>query len=80
VSNILRFRKPPHVELSGGIVTGGNDPAQIGQTRYFVEYHDEEGGVLGVWDGASYEGGVAALTAWRQNGVRAIDLLGEALS
>jgi len=80
VTSILRFRKAPYVELDGGVITGGDDPAKVGQFWHFVDYVDEEGGRLCVWDGSSYADGQRALARWRQDGVRAVDLLGEALS
>lgn len=74
-ARIIRFRKPPHVELNGGIVTRSDVAAEVGTMRYFVEYHDEEGGVLGVWDGASYAAAQGVLSKFRQEGVRALDLM-----
>ncbi len=80
MSNVLRFRKAPHVELDGGIIISDADPSKVGQHWYFLDYVDEEGGHLGVWDGPSYGEAREALALWRQDGVRAVDLIGETLS
>jgi len=77
VSNILRFRAPPRAELNGGIISRGPD---AGKQWYFVDYIDEEGGRLGVWDGHSYDAACEALAEWHQDGVQTVDLLREALS
>lgn len=80
MSNIIRFRNRPFAVLNGGVITGDSDPSKVGEVWYFVEYVDEEGGRLGVWDGPSYAAASRALAEWRRDGVRAVDLLGEALS
>ncbi|GGF82134.1 hypothetical protein GCM10007301_47810 [Azorhizobium oxalatiphilum] len=79
MSTILRFRKPPHVELYGGVISGGDRPELIGSVRYFVDYHDEEGGVVGMWDGASYDEARAVLANFRSEGMEAFDRLREAM-
>lgn len=75
MSTVLRFRTPPRAELWGGIVSRG---PRAGQPVYFIDYVDEEGGVLGVWSGASYDDGCDALKEWRQDGVHTVDRLREA--
>lgn len=75
MSNIIRFRNRPFAVLNGGVITKDSDPSNVGKFWFFVEYVDEEGDHLGVWDGPSYDEGRAALAAWRQDGVRTIDLL-----
>lgn len=76
-ARIIRFRRPPHVELNGGIVTKSDVPSEVGAMRYFIDLHDEEGDVMGVWDGASYLDAMATLAMFRQDGVRVVDLIGE---
>ncbi|QFR34706.1 hypothetical protein [Ancylobacter sp. TS-1] len=76
MSNVIRFRSPPRAELNGGVISRGPD---TGKQWYFIDYVDEEGGRLGVWDGPSYDMACEALAEWRQDGVRTVDLLREAL-
>ena len=80
MSNILRFRRAPRVELDGGVITGDPDASKVGKCWYFLDYVDEEGGRLGVWHGPSYDAACAALAQWRQDGVPTVVLLREALS
>jgi hypothetical protein len=40
-----------HIEVTGGIVAESSDPGLIGSLRYFVSYHDPDGGSLCLWDG-----------------------------
>lgn len=75
VTNILQFRKPPHVVLNGGIISCGPD---AGQPIYVLDYVSEEGERMGVWDGATYSDACRAAEFWRQDGVRVIDLVQEA--
>ncbi|WP_029006310.1 hypothetical protein [Azorhizobium doebereinerae] len=79
MSTILRFRRPPHVELYGGVISGGDRPELIGSIRYFIDYHDEEGDVVGMWDGASYDEGCSVLARFRSDGMETFDRLREAL-
>lgn len=76
MTNILQFRKPPHVELNGGIISRG---PLAGQLIYVLDYIDEDGCRLGVWDGATYDDACRAADGWRQEGVPVFDLLREAM-
>lgn len=76
MSNIIRFRKPPYVELNGGILSRGPN---AGQPIYILDYIDEDGCRLGIWDGGSYDEACQAANEWRQDGVHVVDLLREAL-
>lgn len=69
----------PYVELDGGVVTGGSDPARIGKVRYYIDLIDEDGARLGVWDGSSYDDACDVLAEYRQDGMRTVDLLRSAL-
>lgn len=71
MNTALRFRSRPYVELSSGILAAG---PHAGARVYFVDYVDEEGGRLGVWDGRSYDAARTAMKAWEQDGVRVVDL------
>lgn len=75
MSNVIRFRNRPFAELNGGVITKDANPANVGRYWFFIEYVDEEGDRLGVWDGPSYDEACVALAAWRQDGVRTVDLL-----
>lgn len=74
MGDILRFRKPPHVELHGGIISRG---PRAGQPIYLLDYVDEEGSRLGLWDGGSYDEACRAANEWRQDGFPVVDLLRE---
>lgn len=75
MSRVIRLRRPPHVELIGGIVTNSDEPAEIGRARFFIELHDPDDGVLGVWDGESYSEALEVLALYRQDGMRAINTM-----
>lgn len=76
MSTIIPFRNLPRAELHGGILTAG---PHAGEPIYLVDIIDEEGGRFGIWDGHSYEKAREVLAGCRQEGMRTVDMLGEAL-
>lgn len=63
-----------YAELGSGVVTGGDDPAKVGQLSHFITTIDADGGRTVVWDGASAEDAREALAEWQRDGVLTVDM------
>lgn len=76
MSNVVQFRTGWRAVLTGGVVTGGDDPAEVGSVRYFIELLDGREAGCVIWDGASLTDGRLALESLQQDGIRTQVALG----
>lgn len=75
MSAAISSRIGAHVELHGGVISAG---PHAGEPIFFVDFIDEEGGRLGIWDGQSYAAACEVVAEWRRDGYPVVYLLGEA--
>jgi hypothetical protein len=54
-----------HVRADGTTIVKHEPPVR----KYFLDYHDEDGCVCGMWDGLSYADAIAAAEEWRRDGI-----------
>ena len=53
-----------YVAIDGGTVVESTNPQFLGSYRYFVDFIDQDGGCIGVWDGTDHEDAVLAADEW----------------
>ncbi|SHF60239.1 hypothetical protein SAMN02745157_2517 [Kaistia soli DSM 19436] len=76
MSNVIPFPQVDRLVIETGVSSRDDDPDQVGQRLFWLEYQPASGGHLIAWMGTSLAGARRAAGEWAADGVTISDRTG----